>query len=197
MTATLATIADLDWIVTVLAQRRRSLVPHAPVFWRPAPDAASRHRAFIEHLVGDGTGHAYRTAASVLIAARRGAGLLVDDAYVPGENWATGDGRVLWNALAADCDNSEVRFVCPTYEHARAEFAQDAGLAVAESWWLMELENSGGGDPGCQIELPGARAITTGAPPGVSIVLCKRWVSDLKEIDCEHDRAGEEERAGA
>lgn len=132
VTASLATLADLDWIVTVLAGRRMPLVSQAPVFWRPASDAATHHRAFIEHLLGDGGAYAYRTAASVLIAAPRGDGLLVDDAYVPGEDWATGDGRALWNALAADRGGSEVRFVCPTYEHARAEFAQDAGLVVAD-----------------------------------------------------------------
>ena len=163
--ASLATLADLDWIVTVLAERRAPLVSHAPVFWRPAPDAATHHRAFIEYLLGDGGAHAYRTAASVLIAAPRGDGLLVDDAYVPGEHWATGDGGALWNALAADCRGSEVRFVCPVYEHARAEFAHAAGLAVAESWWLLELPGSGGGEAGCPVELPGGEAITVGAPP--------------------------------
>lgn len=165
VTASVATLADLDWIVTVLAERRAPLVPHAPVFWRPAPDTATHHRAFIEYLLSDGGARAYRTATSILIAAPRGDGLLVDDAYVPGQDWAKGDGRVLWNALAADCRSSEVRFVCPTYERARAEFAQAAGLAVAESWWLMELGGgAGGGEAGCQIELPGAQAITVGAP---------------------------------
>jgi len=151
-------------MVTLLAERRRSLVPHAPIFWRPAPDAAIAHRAFLEYLLADGGAHAYRTVASVLIAVPRGDGWLVDDAYVPGEDWATGDGRVLWNELAADCGGSEVRFVCPTHEHARAELARAAELAVAESWWHMELQGSGGGEAGCQIELPGAEAITVGAP---------------------------------
>lgn len=165
MTASLATLADVDWIVTVLAERRAPLVPHAPVFWRRAPDAATHHRVFIEYLLGDGGARAYRTAASVLIAAPRRDGLLIDDACVPGEDWVTGDGRVLWNALAADCLGSEVRFVCPTYEHARAEFAQVVGLAVAESWWLMEFGDSGGGEAGCRVHLPGAEAITVAAPP--------------------------------
>lgn len=52
-----------------------------------------------------------------MIAAPRGDGWLVDDAYIRGEQWlATPDGRDLWNALAGDCADSQVRFVCPTYE---------------------------------------------------------------------------------
>jgi len=53
----------------------------------------------------------------------------------------------------------------PTYEQARVEFAQAVGLAIAESWWLMELPNSGSGEAGAQVTLPGADAITVGAPP--------------------------------
>lgn len=30
---------DLDWVVSTLAQRRASLLQHAPVFWRQAPQA--------------------------------------------------------------------------------------------------------------------------------------------------------------
>ncbi len=37
-------------------------------------------------------------------------------------------------------------------------------VEAEESWWLMELPGSGGGEVGCQIELPGADAITVGAP---------------------------------
>lgn len=164
-TVSLATPADLDWMVTLLAQRRTALVPHAPIYWRPAADAATAHRAFLEYLLVDGGAHAYRTAASVLVAVPRGDGWLVDDAYGPGEDWAMGDGQALWDAMAADCGGAEVRFVCPTHEHARAEFARAAGLVVAESWWLMELPGSGGGQADGQVDLPGAEAVTVGAPP--------------------------------
>lgn len=73
--------------------------------------------------------------------------------------------RELWNALNADCHGAEVRLVCPTYEQARADFAQAVGLAIAESWWLMELLNPRGWEAGAQVTLPGADAITVGAPP--------------------------------
>lgn len=164
MAASLATLADLDWIVSACRQRRRPLIRQAPIFWQPAPDATILHRAFIERLLADGA-KAYRTAGAVLVAVPRGSGWFVDDAHVPGGHWATGEGLDLWNALAADCGGCEVRLVCPTYEQDRAEFAQAAGLTVAESRWLVELPSSGGGETGKQLQLPGAEAITVGAPP--------------------------------
>lgn len=115
--------------------------------------------------VTDGAAKAYRTGASVLIATRRGDGWLVDDASIPGESWASGDGRELWDAFAADWHGDEVRLVCPTYERARAEFAQAAALTIGESWWLMEVPDSGGGEAGTQVTVPGADAVTAGAPP--------------------------------
>ncbi len=165
MTVTVATSTDLDWILALLARRRRSLVEYAPLFWQPAPDARNNHRAFLDHLLTEGGARAYRTDQSVLIATPRGAGWLVDDAHIDTQPWAPGDGRDLWNAFAADCHGSEVRFVCPAYEPVRADFARGAGLTCAESWWLAELTDSGGGRAGAQITVPGADAITVAAPP--------------------------------
>lgn len=107
---------------------------------------------------------AYRTDDSVLIAAPRGAGWLVDDAHVPGSDWA-GDGRALWNTLDLDAHGAQARFVCPTYDEERAAFARSAGLTIAESWWLMELPGTSGGEAGVRVQLPGAEAITVAAPP--------------------------------
>ncbi|MEO5710609.1 MAG: hypothetical protein ABIQ59_12390, partial [Nocardioidaceae bacterium] len=138
----------------------------APLFWRLAPDASASHRAYLEHLVSDVGGKAFRTDASILVAVPRGEGWLVDDLYVPGPDWAASDGRSLWNALDGEAHGATVRFVCPTYEKDRAEFARTAGLAVAESWWLMELSGAGGGEAGVRVELAGAvEAVTVAAPP--------------------------------
>ncbi len=165
MPASIATSDDVDWIVRVLMQRREPLVQFAPVFWRLAPDAPANHRAFIEYLLSEGGAKVYRTDDSVLIAVPRGAGWLVDDAYVPGSDWATGDGRALWNTLDREAHGAQVRFVCPTYEKDRAEFGRSAGLTINESWWLMELPSTSGGDAGVRVPLPGAEAITVAAPP--------------------------------
>jgi hypothetical protein len=164
VTVTRASIADVDWIVSTLTERRRGLLRFAPAFWHPAPKAAEHHRGFIEHLLAEGGATAYRTDHSVLIAVPRGHGWLVDDAHAPRDSWSGGDGAALWNAFATDCGGAEVRFVCPTYEQERTEFAAGAGLRIAESWWLRELGHEGGA-VGVEVSLPGADAITVGAPP--------------------------------
>lgn len=163
MIASPADVGDVDWIVERLAERRAPLTPLAPVFWRPAPDAADRHRAYVGHLLADGGALAYRTAHFVLVANPRGDGWVVDDLHVAAERW-TIDGIELWNALASDRRGDAVRFVCPTYESARVDFASDVGLELAETWWLIELA-SGGGEAGVSVTLPGAEAVTVAAPP--------------------------------
>ena len=157
-------VDDLDWVVALLGRRREALVPHGPIFWRPAPDAATRHRAFFEQLLTEAGARGYRTESAVLLAAPLADGWLVDDVHVPGEDWRR-DGAELWEALTGDCGGAPVRFVCPTCERARADFAHSVGLAVSESWWLMELEGSGGGRAGDVVDLPGAAALTVAAPP--------------------------------
>ncbi|RYB91439.1 hypothetical protein EUA06_08930 [Nocardioides glacieisoli] len=160
MAATAVTPDDLDWLVAVLRRRREALVPHAPVFWRPAPDADARHRAYLHHLLTEGGARAWRTSTSALVAARRGGGWLVDDVHVEGAS----DAVDLWNAFASSCGGDDVRFVAPAYERERAARAVAAGLSVAETWWLLELA-SGGGEPGASVELAGADAVTVAAPP--------------------------------
>ena len=160
MAAAAVTPADLDRVIAVLRRRREALVPHAPVFWRRAPDADARHRAYLHHLLTEGGARAWRTSTSVLVAARRGEGWLVDDFHAEGAS----DALDLWNAFASSCGGADVRFVAPTYEVERATHAAAAGLEVAESWWLLEL-TSGGGEPGVPVELAGADAVTVAAPP--------------------------------
>lgn len=163
MTVQRASTADLDWIVDLLNTRRAPLVEHAPVFWHPAPDARDKHREFLDYLLTEGGGKAYRTQDALLVTAPRRDGWLVDDAYIP--QWSKNNaGKDLWNAFASDAPGKSVRFVCPVYEHERTEYASSLGLTLQESWWLKELASSGG-EPGQQIELPGADGITVGAPP--------------------------------
>jgi len=153
-------LADLDWIVEVLAERRRGLMPHAPVFWAPASDAAARHREFLGSLLVDGATVALRSDRSLVVAMPRGDGWLVDDAVFAN----AAEARTLWAALATRC-SGEVRFVCPMYEVERGAFARSVGLEVAETWWLAELPGSGGGEAGVRVALPGAEGITVAAPP--------------------------------
>jgi hypothetical protein len=164
MTAAVLTLSDLDWVVGTLARRREALVEQAPTFWRPAADAAKKHRAFMEYLFTKAGAKGYRTDSSVLIAAPRGDGWLVDDAYVRDDEWTGGDGQLLWDAFAAECGGAAVRLVCPTHEREKGEFAGRVGLELAESWWLRELAGSGGGQAGSTVDLPGTTALTIAAP---------------------------------
>lgn len=97
----------------------------------------------------------------MLVAAPQGEGWLVDD-LVLGDPC---DGPLLWNAFADACGGEDVRFVAPTYEPVRTELALDAGLALAESWWLVELD-SGGGESEAHVELPGAAGVVVNQRSG-------------------------------
>lgn len=164
--ATALDVSEIDSAVEVLEHRRGQLVEWAPVFWCPAADASTRHRAFIEYLLTEAGAHGFRTNAAVLVAAPRGEGWLVDDMHVPSPDWGDADGRALWNALDGVAHGSLVRFVCPVYEKNRADFAKTAGLTVAESWWLVELpDGPGGGESGVEVNLAGTKAVTVAAPP--------------------------------
>ena len=166
MPASTLEVADINWGVELLKRRRDPLIKLAPVFWRPAADASSIHRQFIEFLLTDGGAHGFRTDEAVLIAAPRGDGWLVDDMYVPGSAWGSTDGGALWNALDSVAHGTPVQFVCPVYENDRADFAEAAGLTIAESWWLLELPNGpSGGEAGVRIDLAGTKALTVAAPP--------------------------------
>lgn len=159
------TVDDLDWVVAVLAERLKLLIPHAPIFWQPSPHAARIHRAYLARLLTQAGARGYRTAAAVLIAAPGPPGWIVDDARVPGEQWGTPDADALWRAFTTDCGGDPVRFVCPRYEQERGAFAVRVGLTLAESWWLKELPGSQGGQGGVTVDLPGASAVTAAAPP--------------------------------
>ncbi len=150
----------------MLGQRRSALVRFAPLFWKPNPDAASAHRAFLEKLLTRGAAVGYRTPTSVLIAAAQAEGWNVDDAHVPDGRWVDDpDATEMWARFVEDHRADRVRMVCPVYEPARADFAAAYGLSVANTWWLRELPGSEGGTANERVALPGATAVTVSAPP--------------------------------
>lgn len=159
------TADDLDWVVVALDERRKLLTAHAPIFWHPSQHAVRIHRSYLARLLTQAGARGYRTDTAVLIAAPSPPGWIVDDALVPQERWDTPDADALWRAFTADCSGDPVRFVCPRYEQERGAFAIRVGLTLAESWWLKELPGSQGGQAGLTVDLPGASAFTTAAPP--------------------------------
>jgi hypothetical protein len=164
MVAVSVRAADLDWAVGVLGKRRTSLVAFAPVFWRPANNALERHRDYLQQLLSQDGARAFRTDDALLVANPESGRWLVDDLYVPESGWGS-SAQDLWNGLDVVAHERPVRFVCPTYERDRSDFARAAGLTVSESWWLRELPESGGGSAGAQLDLAGTRAVTVAAPP--------------------------------
>ena len=127
---------DLDWVVKILRGRREALVPHAPVFWRPALDADSPpphvprpppHRGWSEGVAYDVVG-ARRRPSSRRLARRQHA----DRGLEPRRGQPSGTpSRPAAAATRCSC-------VVPAYETARARHAAAAGLTVIESWWLLD-----------------------------------------------------------
>lgn len=160
--------------MAVLAARRRSLVPHAPVLWGPASEADLVHSAFLEHTLAAGGGVGVRTDDGVLVAFRGQDRWEVDDAWVPDGRWGT-TGRELWGAFAAHAAGGDVRFVCPTPEVERTAFAEELGLVLECSWWHMHIgvQHASRGEPSRPAASPGqvrpsvagAAAVLLEAPP--------------------------------
>lgn len=140
MTVGRIAIEDLDWAVERLAQRRAALASHAPVYWRPAANAAHAHRRYLGYVLSKGGGVGFRTGNALLIAAPGGIGRwIIDDAFVPDGEWAR-TGQLLWNALSSEIAGSPVRFVCPVPEPDRVGFARTLGLHLQTSWWHETIE---------------------------------------------------------
>lgn len=157
------TPAGAGWAAEVLARRRAALVPHAPVYWRPAADAVARHRDFLASVLGAGGGIGFRTEDGLMIATRGPRGWTVDDAWVPPDRWER-DGAALWDRTIAGTGDGAVRFVCPVAEPERTAFARRRGLAPATSWWHAEVPPVPG--PGASApRVDGSDARLVPAPP--------------------------------
>lgn len=156
-------IDDVDWAVARLAERRSLLVPFAPVYWRPAPNAADRHREFLRYLLGDGGAVGFRTDADLILAQPRDKGWVIDDAAVANDAW-DGDGEALWQAVRGSL-TGPVRWVCPVPEPTRLRFALAHGFETVESWWHWNVPEVvcavRDGDP----SVTGASAQLVPAPP--------------------------------
>lgn len=164
MTVRRFSVDDLDWAVDRLAWRRARLVPYAPLYWRPAPDAGQAHRRYLGYVVGEGGGIGFRTDDALMIAAPgRGGGWTIDDAVIPDGGWAD-TGQQLWNALARQIAVSSVRFVCPTPEAERGHFAQEQGLQIQTSWWQVTVDQIRPPLDGEQPHIDGATATLVRAP---------------------------------
>ena len=161
------TADDLPWVVEVTRQRRESLVPHAPRFWRPAANATERHREFLASLVQDSGVLSVRTQNGYLIAINRGPVWLVDDAVVTDHgDWGTEGVQLLRHARE---HGGPLRVVVPVFETSRLAAARSVGLAPVEHWWHRDLEpvhlDLDGADSESDIAVDGAEGRLVPAPP--------------------------------
>jgi hypothetical protein len=158
------TADDLDWAVETTRARRELLAAHAPRFWRPAADAAERHRAFLAHLVADPDALTLRTDHAYAVALGDASRRVVDDMVVADGAWAA-DGVALLRAVAAT--TGTLRLVVPVAERDRRETAEAVGLAPVETWWhrdlpLVQVRREGGK---VRLTTAGAQGHLVPAPP--------------------------------
>lgn len=186
------TAEDIDWVVDVLARRRRTLAPHAPVYWRPAPDARERHREWLGHLITEGGAVGVRTECGVMVAAPGRHGWTIDDAWVAPDSW-DGEGLTLWNHTMDAIGPQPWRFVCPAFEPARVAFATDCGMSLSTSWWHTDIpRRAARADAGEEPRLDGARVGLVPAPPVYDPggPITHVWdVHDLTALDRARDEA--------
>jgi hypothetical protein len=129
--------SDLTWVVDLACARRERIVPFAPRFWKPAPNARELHAAFLSSLIDSPEVLSIRTDQGFLFGMPRNDLVLVDDMALEDDSDWTTDGKVL---LRWAGETGRLRFVCPVPEGSRTSTASAVGLANVESWWHRDLE---------------------------------------------------------
>lgn len=158
------TTDDLDWVVESARVRREALAPHAPRFWRPADDAVTRHRAFLDRSLADPATLALRTDHGFLVAVGGETRRVVDDMVVAEGAWVDEGAALLRAVLDA---TATVRLVAPVAEPERRTTAASVGMTVADTWWhrdlpLVQVRGEGGR---VELSTAGARGRLVPAPP--------------------------------
>ena len=153
-----ASLADLDGLLGIASARRTAYAEYQPRFWRPAPDAADRQRAYFTAMLDD-------DKALVLTATENDAGLhgfaigrlvpappvydpggvscVVDDfAVADPDEWST-IGSVLFDALrswAASRDAAQMIVVTARLDEPKRAALRSRGLTVASEWWVGSVD---------------------------------------------------------
>jgi hypothetical protein len=139
------TPGDLDWVTDLAAARRARLVPFAPRFWNPSPDARALHAGYLGRLIASPDVTAVRSEHGFLFGLpRRGQlpadDMIVDDMVLTDDTHWPDEGTALLRYAARAAHPAAFRFVCPVPEEPRADAARAVGLTVAESWWHRDLD---------------------------------------------------------
>jgi hypothetical protein len=169
------TRADLDWVADLSAARRQRLVPFAPRFWNPAPDAREAHARFLGRQIDSPKVLSVRTGAGFLFGFPQAGTTIVDDMVMADEDAWPDQGLAL---LRHAGQGRRLRFVCPVPEQRRAETARAAGLGLAESWWHRDIEPTARAGGDADLSVGGAEGKLVPAPavyaPGGPVLLVTR-----------------------
>ncbi len=148
MTVRSATAADVPRMVEWADRKRHEYARAQPRFWRPAQDAAERHRPFLEGLIGredvialvSGGGFAIGLIGDAPpVYDPGGKSCLIDDFVV--ESWDSDGAELLDEVcrLAPRAGAVQVVVVCGHHDGPKRTFLEARGFPIASEWRVKEL----------------------------------------------------------
>ena len=163
-----ATADDAGWMADLLEVRRREHARWSPVFWHPADDARAAHEPFLARLVASDSVVALRDDHGFVIADRGGDRCTVDDFAVDDSSrWATHGHLLLVAAwrLQHERGAKRARVVTAQRDAPKLTMLLDAGLEIAEEWWVKPLAPRGPAVEHGPLAVDGAEVVVMPAPP--------------------------------
>jgi hypothetical protein len=152
-----ANLEDLDLLLAIASVSRTAYVEYQPRFWRPAPDAEDRQRAYFTAMLDDDRalvltatedadlrGFAIgRLVSAPPVYDPGGVSCVVDDfAVADPDEWST-IGSVLFDALrswAASRDAAQMIVVTARLDEPKRAALQSRGLTLASEWWVGSVD---------------------------------------------------------
>lgn len=139
-----ASSEDVDEIARLLDAKRREYETYSPVFWRPAADAITKHKLFLEALITQGGPITLVQPGDdgldgVIVALRRSDDWLVDDFAVRSPERWTQAGRALLDEVCTRADGVPVTVVCGHRDEPKRALLHDGGGVLREQWWVRAL----------------------------------------------------------
>jgi hypothetical protein len=152
-----ANLDDLDLLLAIASGCRTAYAEYQPRFWRPAPDAAERQRAYFTAMLDDDKalvltatedadlrGFAIgRLVSAPPVYDPGGVSCVVDDfAVAAPDEWST-IGSVLFDALrswAASRDAAQMIVVTARLDEPKRAALQSRGLTLASEWWVGSVD---------------------------------------------------------
>jgi ribosomal protein S18 acetylase RimI-like enzyme len=178
---------DARWAAEIMERRRQVYAGFSPVFWRPARGVVDLHVRFIRRLVADGSNVCLRADHGFVIGQARPPECFVDDfALDEAGSWESTGRELLdelWRRMASDAITA-VRVVTAKADHEKVAMLCEAGLALAEQWWVKALPDrpaAAEAAPG-RVSGPGFSGLFGPAPPvydpGGPVLLVERLDGD-------------------